>query len=163
MIRDIILKLTEKYGTSDPFELADALRITIIYEELGSINGYYNKPLRMKQIHINHNLNEHMQKFTCAHELGHAILHPNASTPFLRSKTLLSIDKLEIEANQFAIELLISDETIQENSNLTKEHLSRLLGYEQALIELRLKSYHTPKNIQEEKYSNYPNTNHSIR
>lgn len=142
LIRDIILKLTKKYGTYDPFELADALKISVIYEELGSIKGYYNKPLRMKQIHINHNLNEHMQRFTCAHELGHAILHPNASTPFLRSKTFLSIDKLEIEANQFAIELLIPDQIILENSNLTIEYFSRLLGYEQALIELRLKSYY---------------------
>ena len=82
-----------------------------------------------------------MQRFTCAHELGHAILHPNASTPFLRSKTLFSVDKLEIEANTFATTLLIPDSAITENCNLTAEQLSYLLGYEQSLIELRLKSY----------------------
>lgn len=82
-----------------------------------------------------------MKRFTCAHELGHAILHPDASTPFLRSKTLLSVDKMEIEANTFAVELLIPNELIEENNNLTSEQLSRLLGYEQSLIELRLKSY----------------------
>jgi len=141
LIRDIILKLSKKHGTSDPFELASALNITVLYEELGNINGYYNKPLRMKQIHINCNLDEHMKKFTCAHELGHAILHPNASTPFLRSQTLLSVDKLEIEANTFAVELLIPDEKISENCCLTTEQLSRFLGYEQSLVELRLKSY----------------------
>lgn len=42
LIRDIILKLTKKYGTYDPFELADALKISVIYEELGSIKGYYH-------------------------------------------------------------------------------------------------------------------------
>lgn len=140
-IKNTISHLIKKYGTSCPFELADALNITIFFEELGTINGYYNKPLRMKQIHINCNLDEHLKEFTCAHELGHAILHPDASTPFLRSQTLFSVDKLEIEANTFAAELLIPDEIILENCNLTTEQLSRLLGYEQSLIELRLRSY----------------------
>ena len=140
-VNDTILRLTKKYNTSDPYELADALNISVFYEELGTINGYYNKPLRMKQIHINHNLGEQDAKFTCAHELGHAILHPNASTPFLRSKTFLSVDKLEIEANTFAVNLLIPDCEIYDNKELTTEQLSRLLGYEEAMIKLRLKSY----------------------
>ena len=106
-IKDTILHLINKYNTSDPFELADALKIAVFYENLGSINGYYNNPLRMKQIHINSSLNDQEAKYTCAHELGHAIMHPNASTPFLSSKTLLSIDKLEREANTFAVNLQI--------------------------------------------------------
>lgn len=140
-IKDTVIKLTKKYHTSDPFELADALRIVVFYEELGTINGYYNNPLRMKQIHINSSLSEHDAAYTCAHELGHAVLHPNASTPFLRSKTLLSVDKLEIEANTFAVNLLISDETLSENIPCTIEQISHLLGYNQKLIELRLKTF----------------------
>jgi len=140
-IKDTILHLIQKYNTSDPFELANSLKIAVFYEDLGSINGYYNNPLRMKQIHINSFLNECDAKYTCAHELGHAIMHPNASTPFLRSKTLLSVDKLEIEANTFAVNLLIPDETLAENRNYTTEQLSRLLGYHRNLIELRLKSF----------------------
>lgn len=146
-IKDTILHLTKKYNTSDPFELANALKIAVYYEELGSINGYYNNPLRMKQIHINSSLNKHDAEYTCAHELGHAIMHPNASTPFLRSKTLLSVDKLEIEANTFAINLLIPDEIITENRYYTTEQLSRLLGYNQELINLRLKTYYKEKSL----------------
>ncbi len=147
-LKDTILRLTKKYNTSDPFEIADALNLSVYFEELGTINGYYNKPLRMKQIHINQNLNEQNAKFTCAHELGHAILHPNASTPFLRSKTFLSVDKLEIEANSFAVNLLIPDETIIEiidNRNCTLEYMSRVLGYNQKLIELRMKTFDIDK------------------
>ncbi|MBO5373235.1 MAG: ImmA/IrrE family metallo-endopeptidase [Lachnospiraceae bacterium] len=139
-IAEIVSRLIKKCKTSNPFELANALGIKILLEELGNIKGYYNKPLRMKQIHINCNLDRQAQLFTCAHELGHAILHPNASTPFLRSSTLLSVDKMEIEANEFATILLIPNEVILENRNLTVEQLSRLVGYEQSLIELRLKS-----------------------
>lgn len=140
-ISKIVSCLIRKHQTRNPFELADALGINVLFEELGTINGYYNKPLRMKQIHINCNLDQQMRLFTCAHELGHSILHPNASTPFLRSNTLLSVDKLEIEANEFATLLLIPDEIITEyrELNLTAEQFSRLLGYEQDLINLRLK------------------------
>ncbi len=144
-IQSVISHLIKRYKTNDPFELADMLNISIFYEELGTINGYYNKPLRMKQIHINQDLNESMKRFTCAHELGHALLHPDVSTPFLRSQTLLSVNKMEIEANTFAVKLLISDDVINDNKDLTTQQLSRLLGYEQALIELRLKSYHSVK------------------
>lgn len=140
-VKDAVSSLIKKYGTSNPFELAAHLNISVLFEELGTIRGYYNKPLRMKQIHINCNLDRHIQKYTCAHELGHAVIHPNASTPFLRSETGLSVDKMEIEADTFAVNLLIPDEVILENYHHTIEQLSRVLGYEKAMIELRLKSY----------------------
>ena len=140
-VKDTVSSLIKKYGTSDPFELADYLNISVLYENLGTINGYYNKPLRMKQIHINRNLDPHLKKYACAHELGHATMHPNSSTPFLRKATLFSINKMEIEANTFAVNLLIPDEVILENYHYTVGQLSRILGYEKALIELRLKSY----------------------
>lgn len=140
-IKDTILRLTKKYKTSNPFEIAEALNISVFYENLGTIHGYYNKPLRMKQIHINCSLCEQEAMYTCAHELGHAILHPNASTPFLRSNTMLSVEKMEIEADTFAVNLLISDDFIRENSMYTTKQLARFLGYNQALIELRLKSF----------------------
>lgn len=137
-ISKIVSHLIKRCGTRNPFEIADYLNITIFFEELGSINGYYNKPLRMKQIHINQNLDCNEKKFTCAHELGHALLHPNSSTPFLRKSTFLSVDKLEIEANKFAMKLLISDEILEENREFTIEQLSRMLGYHEKLIKLRL-------------------------
>lgn len=138
-IKQKVSYLKRKYVTNSPFAIASELGIKIIYEDLGSINGYYNKVFRMKQIHINRNIPEHMKKFTCAHELGHALLHPNASTPFLKNNTLLSVDKLEIEANKFAVELLIPEEFLEENSCYTVEQISRMTGYHQKLIELRLK------------------------
>lgn len=140
-IRGLISKLNRKFKTNSPFEIAQALNIPIIYEELGTINGYYNKPYRQKQIHINCNLNDHQRMFTCAHELGHALLHPNANTPFLINNTLLSVDKMEIEANRFAVELLITDEMIKENNNFTVSQLSKLFGLNEQLVELRIKLY----------------------
>lgn len=55
-----------------------------------------------------------MRKFVCAHELGHALLHPGINTPFLKASTLFSVNKLEREANEFAVELLLPDDLIKE-------------------------------------------------
>lgn len=138
-IKKRIAFLKRKYDTSDPFEIASCLGITVLFEELGSINGYYNKQLRMKQIHINFNLPDHIQKFTCAHELGHALLHPNSNTPFLKNHTGLSVDRMEVEANLFAVELLIPDEDLYEYRNFTTEQVSRIYGYHESLINLRIR------------------------
>lgn len=133
--------LIKKYGTRNPFEIAEASGIIVMYEELGTINGYYNKNFRIKQIQINHNLNEHLRFFTCAHELGHSIIHPDSNTPFLKASTLFSTNKLEIEAHSFAMEMLVSNESLEENIGLTVGQLSRLFGYDKALMEIRLKSF----------------------
>ena len=140
-IKTKVNKLIQKYDTNNPFDIAKYMNILVLFENLGSINGYYNKQLRMKQIHINHNLSNHMQMFTASHELGHAILHPNENTPFLRNFTFLSVDRLETEANKFAIELLIPDEELHEYIQMSYsiEQIARIYRYSKELIELKLK------------------------
>lgn len=130
--------LMKKHNTRNPIEIAENLGIMVLYEELGTINGYYNTAFRQRFIHININLPEHKQIFTAAHELGHALLHPKSCTPFLKENTYLSVNKLEIEANRFAVNLLISDDDLEEYRELTHEQLARLFGYNKELIQLRL-------------------------
>lgn len=130
-----------KYHTRDPYELANLMHIQITKQELGKIKGYYLEKFRIKQIFLNCNLNKHDERFVLSHEIGHSVMHPKMNVPFLQKSTFLSIDRFEIEANTFAVNLLIPDEIILENYYYTVEHLSRVLGYEQSLIELRLKSY----------------------
>ena len=138
-VRQRVNRIKKKYGTSDPYEIASGMGILVLFENLGNMNGYYNKPYRIKQIHINYNLSDHLQKFTCAHELGHCIQHPNVNTMFLRNNTLLSVNKYEIEANRFAIELLLPDEMLLEyrNMDFTVEQIARITGYHKKLIELK--------------------------
>jgi len=141
-IRREVAYLKRYYKTDDPFDVIRAKNILLLYEELGLINGYYNFVLRQKQIHINCNLEGTQRIFTATHELGHAVMHPKANTPFLLANTYQSVDKLEIEANKFAVEFLITDETLYEYlkyQEYTLDQVSRLLGYQKELIELRLK------------------------
>lgn len=97
------------------------------------------KKYRIKIIHINSSLSESEQRFACAHELGHALLHPDANTPFLTKYTYLSVDKYEIEANKFALELLVPDELLLEYQDCTIDQVARATGYQKNLIELRTK------------------------
>lgn len=138
-IKEIVEEMKHKYKINSPYELAKALGIEIHKCELGQIHGYYYKAYRVKQIYLNCNLNRYQEKFVLYHELGHSILHPNANTPFLKANTYLSVDKMELEANMFAMYHLISDADLNECQEYSMEQLSRLFGYHEKLIQLRLK------------------------
>lgn len=85
-IKQIVEKLVKKHGTNNPFEIASQKGIVLLFEQLGGIYGYHHSFKRINIIHINSELNESMQRFVCAHELGHAVLHPELSTSFLQKK-----------------------------------------------------------------------------
>lgn len=141
-IHNEVAYLKRYYKTENPFDIIRAKKILLLSEELGLIRGYYNLVLRQKQIHLNCNLEGIQRIFTATDELGHAIMHPKANTPFLLANTYQSVDRLEIEANKFAVEFLITDETLYEYfkyQEYTIEQVARVLGYQKELIELRLK------------------------
>lgn len=141
-IHNEVAYLKRYYKTENPFDIIRAKKILLLSEELGLIRGYYNLVLRQKQIHLNCNLEGTQRIFTATHELGHAIMHPKANTPFLLANTYQSVDRLEIEANKFAVEFLITDETLYEYfkyQEYTIDQVARVLGYKKELIELRLK------------------------
>ncbi len=129
----IINKLVKKYNSSDPFFIARELGILVLFEDLGAIKGYYNKQKRQKFIHINNRLNEAQARFTAAHELGHALLHPGESSPFLRENTFFSTSRLESEANTFALRLLCFG--LEEDiSHCSLSTLSALLGVQEKML-----------------------------
>ncbi len=117
-IKDKVNQLILKYDTSNPFDLAKMMGIVVRFVDLGNVLGFHVRHLRCSIIHINESATEKEQLFTCAHELGHAVLHPNVNTPFLKSYTYFSTEKIELEANMFAIELLFP----QDNNNSVTIH-----------------------------------------
>ncbi|MGF9822557.1 ImmA/IrrE family metallo-endopeptidase [Brevibacillus agri] len=114
-IKQIVQRLIKKHGTNDPATIASQKSILILYEDFKNIWGYFNISKRIPMIHVNRNLDEHLQRFVIAHELGHRILHPKVNVPFLRANTFQSVDRIEREANEFAIELLIPDDLLYEH------------------------------------------------
>ena len=133
--------IVKKYHTRDPFEIISARNAILIYAPLVDVRGFYQYFQRNHIIYIDENLPEKEKLFVAAHELGHMLMHKGTNAVYMDTHTCFNTNKFEIEANTFAANLLIPDDIIIENNNMTTEQLSRLLGYEQALIELRVKSY----------------------
>lgn len=138
-IRRAVAYYTKKTGTNDPFQIAQSLNIEVQYGNLGECSGCYMFLKNHRYIFLNQYLPENESRLVMAHELGHAILHRKENCYFIRNKTLLLNSKIELQANQFAAELLIPDSIINEYRDFTLEQLSRLVGYNQKLVELRLK------------------------
>ena len=123
----MIYDLAKSFDTNDPFKVAEDKGIYIVEKNLGKVYGFYTKLYRKKLIFINNNLSQARRVFTCAHELGHAILHPNESTPKLSRQSLTSSLKIEREANEFATHFLI-DGSHQEYYIDTKQGILNYYG-----------------------------------
>jgi Zn-dependent peptidase ImmA (M78 family) len=137
-VKDIVESLCRKYGTRNPYELADYKNTIVLFEPLGSIRGYYNRLYRQKMIHINSDMSSQEQRFTCAHELGHSILHPGSNTLFLRINTFFPIGKFEREANYFAIDLLISDDELKEYLDYSIPEIAACFHVSEELMQYRI-------------------------
>lgn len=108
-IKSKVRRLVKEHNTNDPFKIAKEKNIELIFEDLEEIHGYYLYFRRVQFIHVNNKLDELYQRFVCAHELGHAVEHTKKNTAYLSKHTLFSTDRLEREANTFAVELLVQD------------------------------------------------------
>lgn len=92
---------------------------------------------------INQDLSKERQRQVCAHELGHAILHPKSNTPFLRANTLYSVNKLETEANRFMALLLHPATEIQDYAQCgyTLYQIADICGLTPELVEYIITTY----------------------
>lgn len=130
--------LVEETGTNNPFEIAEYLGVVVRYDPLGQIQGYYIKANGIQVVVINSDLPEQLRRFILAHELGHIVLHPY-STTFAMRHTLLVTDKQELEADRFAIHLLLTDELLQAHIHYTLDQWASLFGLPREVIQLRFK------------------------
>lgn len=131
--------LARKYKTRNPFEILQGLNAILVFAPLIDTRAFYQYFQRNNIIYIDENLPRHEQAFECAHEMGHMFLHKKANTIFMDTRTELNTCRYEREADLFAISLLISDDMIVEYQQCSLDQISRALGYEKRLIELRLK------------------------
>lgn len=115
-IRSISNRIIKKYRTRNPFAIAEALNIEVLYFDLGNLKGFYKKDGHNRFIVINENLDDPLKKIVCAHELGHDQLHRHlAKHNYLKEFMLYDMkSKPEYEANMFAAELLLDDEEVND-------------------------------------------------
>ena len=132
-------ELARKFQTRNPFEIIRGLNVILLFVPLIDTRAFYQYFKRNNIIYIDENLPRHEQMFECAHEMGHMFLHKKANAIFMDTRTGFNTSRFEKEADTFAMDLLVDDNTLIEYRDYSIEQLSRLLGYERKLIELRLK------------------------
>lgn len=141
-------KLTNKYKTRCPYELANALGIVVISRDLADLKGFYTIENKTRYIVIDDKLDEYLQQLICSHELGHDCLHRHfAQYDSLREYTMFDYTgKIEREANIFAADLMIPDADIILKTrweHYTYEQIARMLCVPEALV--RFKAYNISK------------------
>ena len=137
-IRKKVDALVRTYQTRDPFEMIKGMNVILVRCPLDGVRGFYQYFQRNNIIYIDESLTETEQMFVCAHEMGHMFLHKKSNAVYMDSRTYLNTNRFENEANLFAMELLVSDEFLADHKQFTTEQISRMLGYHESLIKLRI-------------------------
>lgn len=102
-----VANLVKKYGTANPYHLANYLDIAVMELDLPvCVRGFKVRALGRKYIVINSALSEANQKVVLCHELGHARLHPAYGYYYTLAGTYFIKSTKEAEANEFAAHLI---------------------------------------------------------
>jgi len=100
--RNIIKKLVNESGTTNPEKLCKYLGIKIYYTKMNFM-GFIVKINKIIHIFINSTLSKIIKDVVILHELGHYFLHPIDEFLLLKDRFLFTKNKMENEANSFAI------------------------------------------------------------
>ena len=123
MISDEVGKIRQKYDEAEPVRLCQAMGILLLHEPMGSsqnaCKGFYLRQSRTEVITVNSDLSEEHRRIILAHELGHAVLHRDASgvQAFHDFKLFDEATVYEYEANIFAADFLMPDDRVLELLN----------------------------------------------
>ena len=110
-------ELIAEYCTRDPFQIAFLMDVAVKFINTKRQKGLCAIFDGYPFIFINQNLSEQMQRMTCAHELGHVLLHKDILTgnvPLLEYELFDIRNSTEYEANVFAANLLIDETELNE-------------------------------------------------
>lgn len=131
--------LVRRFKTHDPFRIAKSLGIEIVFLPLHGIRGFYQTMKRCKFIYIDSRLEEQEARFVCAHELGHAMLHRGYNRVFMDTNTYFKVDRYEIEADRFAVDLLFDDDELRDFLEHPVQVAADCMGVSVELAEYRMR------------------------
>lgn len=120
-LKSDVNSLIELYGTCDPETILRELGVSVCNTDLLPPSTLAMKVTSDEEttIGILDNLSEYTRKFVLAHELGHVIEHTNSSTTFYRRFSAgLQVPKIEAEANEFALCLLLRQTDVTSSFNV---------------------------------------------
>lgn len=132
--------IIEQFNTRNIYEIVDGLNILLLKKHMfDNKQGVFLRDIFGNEtITVDANLNEYQRRIVIAHELGHAILHTNLNVSYCTS-SLISNEKLELQANKFAAELLLEDNIEDMYKHFTIKELAAIYNVPERLIELKYK------------------------
>ena len=135
--------LVKKVGSRDPYIICNALDYKLHYMDLKQrLKAYYFYQSRINNIIIDENVIELFRPILIAYELGHGLLHREIAmmSGFQELEVLekRSDKPMEYEANLFAAELLLEDETVLKHLNeYTFFETASMLNVPAALLDFK--------------------------
>lgn len=136
--RECAIKLMRRCNSNDPFTIARALDIVLIYCHLVDLNGFYQYHKRNHIIYLSEDLDESTKCFVLAHELGHMQLHKDMNTVFMDTRTYNPHSRFERQANIFAVELLLPDDLLREYPDCSIYQLAASVGVPREFVGLKM-------------------------
>lgn len=137
-IRDKVKNLIKQHNTNNPWELAALLEIPVIPSNLqGICDGCYIPYPSGSFIMIDSNLTSEESAFVLAHELGHALLHPDVNSLFPDIPHCINYGRIERDANLFAAHLLVADNLLHHYTNYSLKEISALEGLPLDLLKIK--------------------------
>jgi len=134
----IVESLVRKCKTRDPFRIAQELGYVVIRTPMKGIRGFYQRLKKQHVIYIDCDLSEQEARFVCAHEIGHAQLHRGHNRIFTDTNTYFAVNRQEIEANRFAVDLLYDDEDLRFFADYPIQLAADYMGVSTELAEYRI-------------------------
>ncbi len=110
-------RLVRRYHTRNPLMLLSCLNVVVGHtDRYEKLKGYCFSSCRTYYVMISSRISDEEQRIVAAHELGHVLLHKAQlrMAPMRDSLIYNMTDQTEYEANLFAADLLIPDESVEE-------------------------------------------------
>ena len=136
-------KTVRKYGTRDPFRIAEAMGFIVLPVPLKGVRGFYQYVHRCHIIYLDETLPDDERRWVCAHELGHALQHKGYNRIFMDTRTNMVSSRYEKEADRFAVDLLYSDDDLRELAEHSIDVVANCLNVSYELAEYRMSSVPT--------------------
>lgn len=140
--------IVRRYRTNDPFQLCQALGIAILHLPMEDVRGLFLRLKRRSIIYLADGLDDYEQRFVCAHELGHFLLHKQVNRLFMETRTLLKTSVYEREADRFAAWLLYpDDQPLTEWIDYTAAQVAACMGVPEDVAQYRMEQIEYPFNL----------------